>query len=228
MAIKQYLLNESLERIDSLLEGHKPTTNDVTSDMLCFRLPDVVTKKYSLVVAEIKNGFRELDPLFMGRAYSALYHELYEISRGMEKLSCFKVLGNKLTVVFDTTQKSEVDRVIDVVANMCGIVDIINKKCHLSPLRKGFDIRIAINYGELTLLFYGDSRINTIGDDTLLNETEGFLGSTTDKVVISSVIKNNIKEDYQKFFDNMVDIKPLFGGNIINTGMSNWLMGEKK
>ena len=52
--------------------------------------------------------------------------------------------------------------------------------------------------------------------------------TTTDKVVISSVIKNNIKEDYQKFFDNMVDLKPLFGGNIINTGMSNWLSGEKK
>ena len=95
-------------------------------------------------------------------------------------------------------------------------------------MKRGFGIRAAVNYGVLTMVSYGEFRMNTIGDDTLLKETEGFLDTTTDKVVISSVIKNNIKEEYQKFFDKIVDQKPLFGGNIINTGMSNWLMGEKK
>ena len=95
-------------------------------------------------------------------------------------------------------------------------------------MKRGLGIRVAINYGVLTMLSYGEFRMNTIGDDTLLKETEGFLEQTTDKVVIPSVIRNNIKEEYQKFFENMVDLKPLFGGNIINTGMSNWLLREKK
>ncbi len=228
MAIKQYLLNESLERIDSLLNGYSVGPSDIIGGLSSFRLPIAVTKKYCIVVSNITYGFREQEPTFIGRAYNALYNELYEIVRSMDKLCVFKALGNKVVLVFDTTQKSEMDGVIDVVANMCGIVDIINKKCRVSPLRRGFGIRTAINYGVLTMVSYGEFRMNTIGDDTLLNETEGFLDTTTDKVVISSVIKNNIKEDYQKFFDNMVDLKPLFGGNIINTGMSNWLSGEKK
>ena len=228
MAIKQYLLNESLERIDSLLKGYSVDPNDILGGLSSFRLPIALTKKYCIVVANITYGFHELEPTFIGRAYSALYNELYEIARGMEKLCVFKALGNKVVLVFDTTQKSEMDGVIDVVANMCGLVDIINYKCHVSPMKRGFGIRAAVNYGVLTMVSYGEFRMNTIGDDTLLKETEGFLDTTTDKVVISSVIKNNIKEEYQKFFDKIVDQKPLFGGNIINTGMSNWLMGEKK
>ena len=228
MAIKQYLLNESLERIDSLLNGYTIGPSDVIGGLSYYRLPIAVTKKYCIVVANITYGFRELEPTFIGRVYNALYNELYEIARSMDKLCVFKALGNKVVLVFDTTQKSEIDGVIDVVANMCGIVDIINKKCRVSPLKRGLGIRTAINYGVLTMVSYGEFRMNTIGDDTLLKETEGFLETTTDKVVISSVIKNNIKEEYQKFFDNMVDLKPLFGGNIINTGMSDWLLGGKK
>ncbi|MBP5422807.1 MAG: hypothetical protein J6Y78_10245 [Paludibacteraceae bacterium] len=228
MAIKQYLLNESLERIDSLLKGYTVGPSDIVSGLSSFRLPIAVTKKYCIVVTNITYGFQDSEPPFIGRAYNALFNELYEIARGMDKLCIFKALGNKVVLVFDTTQKSEMDSVIDVVANMCGLVDIINYKCHVSPMKRGFGIRVAINYGLLTMVSYGEFRMNTIGDDTLLKETEGFFDATTDKVVISSVIKNNIKEDYQKFFDNMVDLKPLFGGNIINTGMSNWLLKEKK
>lgn len=221
-------MNESLERIDSLLSGYTAGPSDVIGGMSYYRLPITVTKKYCIVVANITYGFHEVEPTFIGRVYNALYNELYEIARSMDKLCVFNALGNKVVLVFDTTQKLEMDGVIDVVANMCGIVDVINKKCRVSPLKRGFEIRTAINYGVLTMVSYGVFRMNTIGDDTLLKETEGFLETTTDKVVISSVIKNNIKEEYQRFFDNMVDLKPLFGGNIINTGMNNWLMGEKK
>lgn len=210
------------------MSGYTAGPSDVIGGMSFYRIPIAVTKKYCIVVANITCGFQELEPTFIGRVYNALYNELYEIARSMDKLCVFNALGNKVVLVFDTTQKSEMDGVIDVVANMCGIVDIINMKCRVSPLKRGIEIRMAINYGVLTMISYGEFRMNTIGDDTLLKETEGFLDTTTDKVVISSVIKNNIKEDYQKFFEKMVDIKPLFGGNIINTGMSNWLLKEKK
>lgn len=228
MAIKQYLLNESLERIDSLLNGYTVGPSDIVGGMSSFRLPLSVTKQYCMVVANISYGFQDSESPFIGRVYNALYNELYEIARSMEKLCVFKAFGNKVVLVFDTTQKSEMDLVVDVVANMCGLVDIINYKCKVSPMKRGLGIRVAINYGVLTMVSYGEFRMNTIGDDTLLKETEGFLEQTTDKVVIPSVIKNNIKEEYQKFFENMVDLKPLFGGNIINTGMSNWLLREKK
>ena len=210
------------------MNGYTVGPSDVIGGLSYYRLPIAVTKKFCMVVANITFGFREHEPTFIGRVYNALYNELYEIARSMDKLCVFNALGNKVVLVFDTTQKSDMDGVIDVVANMCGLVDIINYKCHVSPMKRGFGIRVAVNYGVLTMVSYGEFRMNTIGDDTLLKETERFFERTADKVVIPSVIKNNIKEEYQKFFENMVDLKPLFGGNIINTGMSNWLLREKK
>lgn len=228
MVAKRYLLNESLDRIDKLLKGYQLDTADIEGGLSHIRYPIAVTKKYCMVVAKIDYHFVKREPDFKGKVYSAAFNELFHIARGTEQLCCFKASGDRVVVIYDTPNKSDVDRVIDMVGNMCGIVDIINRKCRVTPINMGFAIRVAVNYGELTFLSYGEPRMNIVADNRLIEETMGFFGASTDRVILSPIIWNNMKEDYQKFFHEVGVASLLYSGNIINTGMSNWLESQER
>jgi hypothetical protein len=226
MDSNKYSLTESLERIDRFLKGYNVIPEDIAGTKPLRKYPVVVSKKYTLLLAKIDLNFGNKENEKPEGVYGAVYNELTEIAGNIEQCQCVSIVGDKLFAVYDTRMKSDVNDVIDVAASMCGIIDIINYKC------SGFKnnrvkINISICYGMMDFLSYGDLRYNAIGDRQLIEDTELQLDVTGTRVVISRIIYNNMKDDYKALFKTEGFDWPCTG-NIINTGMSNWLANQKK
>lgn len=222
-----YSLSDSLTRIDKLLKGYKLAPEDVQSDVKVFKYPVATTNRFSIMVAKIDFNLTGGDDNKSAGAFSSVYHELYEIPASWSQCKGISIIGDYMVAVFETPMKSDVDDVIDVAANLCGIVDIINYKCKLSENSK-IDIRIGISYGMITLLSYGNKRCSVIVGDEMVNATKSFFEKASEKVIISTIIHANIKDEYKEFFKEVGIIGGLYSGNIINTGMATWLERQKK
>lgn len=226
MGSNNYTLTEALERIDRYLKGYITTPDELSESRPIRKRPIVISKKYTLLMVKLDLNFGNKENERSNSVCGAVYNELIEIAGNIQQSQCVSLVGNKLYALYDTPMKSDVNDVIDVAANMCGIIDIINYKCSGFKLNR-VKINVSICYGPTELLSYNDLRYNVVGGSELIEDAEIQMGLYDTRVVISRVIYNNIKDDYKGLFKSEGYDLP-FTGSIINTAMSNWLMSQKK
>lgn len=226
MGSNNYTLTEALERIDRYLKGYITTPDEQSGTSPIRKRPIVISKKYTLLMVKIDLNFGNKEKERSNSVYGAVYNELIEIAGNIPQSQCVSFVNNKLYALYDTPMKNDVNAVIDVAANICGIIDIINYKCGSFKSNR-VKINISICYGPTVLLSYNDLRYNVIGGSELIEDAELQMGLFDDRVVISRIIYNNIKDDYKALFKSEGFDMPCTG-SIINTAMSNWLMNQKK
>lgn len=226
MGVIKYDLADSLYRIDLLLKGNPDTSGRRVDIPEIAIIPDVYNQKFTLVVANVDFDFGPREYELPGMIHAALLSEMREIARGWEQCRMVSVAGCKLVALYQTVTKDDVVDVINMVGNLAGIVDIVNYKCKNLNVSK-IGLKVSVNYGQACLLSYGDARCNILADKELLEANEQQVSdASSHSVFISDIIYNNIKDDYKRFFEIELFGKS-YSGNIINTGMSNWLNDQK-
>lgn len=230
MASNKYTISESIARIDQMLKGQHVLAEGNTGEIFIKQraMPIVVHQKKTLLLGKVDFNFAQKELERPQEVCAAVYNELREICASASQCQQVSVIGEKVIAVFDTPMKTDVNDVTDIVAAMCGIVDIINYKCSGFKQRK-IRMRISVCYGMIDLIQYGDKLINGIADTGLIQEAQDQLEYEEEgSVVISRVIYNNLKDDYKKLFKYGALTDEPCHGNIINVGMSNWLENQKK
>ena len=224
----KYDFLESLNRIARIVSGNIDSTDRMAETIDVKVEPEIINKKFTLVVAKIDFNFSDKDSEYPERVFAALLGELKEIARGWEQCRMVTVIGNGLMALYETTMKEDVDDIINMVGNMIGIADVVDYQFR-AVKKNRVKMEISINYGPICLLNYGDPRCNIIADDELIEENELQFIRSTHNVVISSTIFNNIKDEYKGFFKggNGFTGEP-YSGSIINTGMAKWLENQEK
>lgn len=219
--------DESLNNIDKILEVdenvYKGSYHSVNTD----------SGRGSLVTASVVVFKFTMDTspsalsLNKAKAMDILMSQIYLVVAGQPLLQHFEWDGEMLRSVFTTYKKYHIDNVLDSVAKIISMTDVINHKIW-KRLGVRYYVKAAIDYGNLFA-------IPVMGDEPLwggrkLKDTSELLGTASERrVIISKFVYNNMKEDYQKLFEPIDSFDPSspFHADIINIGINNWLKEQR-
>lgn len=141
-------------------------------------------------------------------------------------------LGTRLTAVFNTPLKKDIEALIDRVAMINSLAQVVSKKAMgvgLPEIRVG----MGIDYGKVMLMRLGNFKIEEMVPKALV-----WIGSPVDRsasllsmsdqsmiIMISDIVYGNLSDDYKKFFHQKKD-SACYGADIINSYMRNWLNNQ--
>ena len=139
------------------------------------------------------------------------------------------VLGTRLTGVFSTPFKINIEALIDKAAMINSLAQIISRKAKGMGLPE-ITVRIGIDYGEAMLMRFGRYTATETMPSAL-----AWMGRPVKKaselidmpngdwnIWISWAVYHNLSDAYTKFFHHVEEFGA-YGADIINTIMKNWL-----
>lgn len=226
----RYNFEESLSRIDQMLNFQLADENASSQIPPLIELPikgGVITY-CSVIQIEIKPSLSD-DYGKLLAVYRAFLSEAVAILSSHSHIVDIKVLGSRLTAVFSTPFKNNIESMIDKAAMVNTLAQVVSKKAMGVGL-PSILIRIGIDYGKAMLMRFGNYNISENMPVSL-----SWIGAPVEgasKLIdtpnhrwnlwISSVVYQNLTEDYKKFFHHEVEFGD-YGADIINTYMKNWL-----
>lgn len=212
--------DNSYEEVDSIPNRDKLTFNNgfyvkCTSMFVDIRKSTELTKKYKRPT--------------LAKIYRTFISEVVAVINGNSDCSEIFIQGDCVWAVFNTPYKTDVDGVFSTSAQVSSVIDTMNckfKKKGIDPISVG----IGIDYGRALMIKagYSGSAINDIvwmGD--VVNQAAkiarfGNRESYDKETMISSDIYTNLN-DHNKSLLVYNNYRSCYNGNIINTGMDNWL-----
>lgn len=226
----QYNFEESLTRIDQMLNFQVADENVSPQVPTLSELP---TKGGVIIYCSVMQI--EITPSLLddyGKlviVYRAFLSEAVAILSSHDHIVDIMVLGNRLTAVFSTPFKNNIESMIDKAAMVNTLAQVVSKKAKGLGL-PGITIRIGIDYGKAMLMRFGNYNTSEIMPASL-----SWIGAPVEGVSkliatpnynlnlwISNIVYQNLTEDYKKFFNHEVEYGG-YGADIINTYMKNWL-----
>lgn len=165
----------------------------------------------------------------LARIYRSFISETVAIINGCELSVEIMIEGDCVWGIFNTTTKSNIDRVFETSAQISSLVETLNiefKKKNYDPIKIG----IGIDYGRALMIQTGHkgSSINEVvwmGD--VINSSaklSGFGNKTQNdfETMISDAIYNNLCDHYKSFmFKNT--FRDCYHGSIVNILMNEWV-----
>lgn len=167
--------------------------------------------------------------------------------------------GDIFIGVFNTPMRRQVDEILETMAKLNALIDILSVKlkANSSPVTiSGF---VSADYGTVYLIDCSDAFkpifLNAISDDFRFSETESHkpmrhikfgtwhgkpfnrvrkyvenASDDDDPIIISGILKSNLKEEYKKYFKEQADNIALdcYSANLVNVEMKQWLVANKK
>ena len=232
---KPYAFNDSLDRIDRMLDGY---VNDKGyGDEIKKAKMDLSMKTGALVSGTclVITFYAEGDvPLIKKmKVLRAFSSEVISLLTANGDCSDIYAYGNKIMAVCDTPLKTKIERVVDNAASICSLSDVINRKSGNSgyPLLK---VSTGMDFGDMLMMRFCefDGRDMRPADEVqyigpLIERAEmlchrGF-ESVKSRIYISGAVFRNLSLDYQKFFHKLDDNGTSYSADLHNVQMNNWL-----
>lgn len=230
----RYSFEESLSRLDQMLnaqgKAEDPTLSSVPLLSSIPRKGGVVTY-CSVLQLEMKvsseNSFEKIIYL-----YRAFLSEAVAIVSSHSRCLDVVALGTRLTAVFNTPLKKDIEALIDRAAMINSLAQVVSKKAAGVGLPE-INIKIAIDYGKVMLMRYGKYHVEEMEPQALVwigdpvERTARLLSASdlTVMVLISDIVYGNLNENYQKFFHRNLKYS-CYGADVINSYMKNWLNNQ--
>jgi len=169
----------------------------------------------------------------LAKIYRCFISELVALFNGEMRCREISINGDCVWGVFETPNKSDIDAMIDVAAKASSLIDMLNSKLQ----KKGYqtiEVGIGVDYGRALMAKagYKGSSINDIiwMGDVVNNACHlcGYGNKTPYdcRVMISEVIYNNCKAEYQSLF-KWNSNRECYHGEIKNIYMNNLLVNNK-
>lgn len=233
-----YDFNASLERIDEILDSNEtfekrqsiPARSDLT-----------YTNGFYVNCAAIFIdicGSRDLtddhERPVLAKIYRSFISESIAIMRSAETISEVSIQGDAVWGVFNTTIKQHIEQLIDVVAKLESLINVLNVKLTKKGY-KNIKVGIGLDYGRALMVQagYRGSGINDVvwmgnvvnrachlaayGNNSIYDKT----------IMISQTIYNSISKEYQAFF-RWNATHNCYHAELINTAMDKWVTDQKK
>lgn len=226
----QYNFEESLTRIDQMLNVQTVETEPLVSVPM---LNDIPTKggviaNCSIMQVEIVTSPSSAYGAML-RVYRTFLSEAVAIVSS--HIYCVDViaLGSSLTAVFSTPFKINIESLIDKIAMVNTLAQVISRKANGMGL-PSITVRIGVDFGEAMLMRFGKYDVNEHHPSGL-----AWMGKPVRKaselvrrpnremnIWISGVVYQNLSDDYKHFFHRDAEFGD-YGADIINTSMKSWI-----
>ena len=222
----KFNFNDSLEQMDEILKSdgiimkNKPYIED-----------DAKGARGSIISATIvslkftpDSGIKD-SPEKWVVTNDILLSQIYALVASQPLLLNVEWDGYKLNAIFNTTHKEHVDAVLDTVAMLISLTDVINYK--IEEQGWSFKVKAVMDYGKvLSIPIDEGNTLWKIDGLVILDEILNRLN--TKRLVITRFIFNNLKESYQSLFEKIEPFdSKYYHGDIVNIGMNNWLKKQK-
>lgn len=225
----QYNFEESLSRIDQMLNIQNLEEVASAQVPILSELPvkgGVVTNCSVLQMKMIMPSSAYGSFL---RVYRAFLSEAIAILSSHNHCVDIAVLGTRLTAVFSTPYKKNIESLIDKAAMANSLAQVVSQKARGMGL-PDVDIRIGIDYGEALLTRFGVYNASEIKPSSLIwygrpiEKTSKLIETPNDNynIWVSGVVYQNLNDEYKKFFHHESEFD-CYGADIINIYMKNWL-----
>jgi len=236
-----YDVDKSSERMDEILNASDNDYSD--KDSLPSRTTLTFKNGYYVYVTAIfidiigsSDMTEEHKRPTVAKMYRSFLSECVAIMNSRTKCKEISINGDCVWGVFETPQKSDIDDVISVAAQLNSMIKILNYKLRKKNYSE-IEVGIGVDYGRALMIKagYSGSSINDViwmGDVVnsachLCNKA----GRDSRKpVIISSCIYNNINEENKKLFSKIYSyyLTDEYEGNIINIAMDEWYKDKCK
>jgi len=229
-----YDFEKSRGRIDSILDASDTSYEEVDSipsrDRLTFNNGFYV--KCTSMFVDIRKS-TELTTKYkrptLAKIYRTFISEVVAVVNGNSDCSEIFIQGDCVWAVFNTPYKVDIDSVFSTSAEVSSVIDTMNckfKKKGIDPINVG----IGIDYGRALMIKagYSGSAINDVvwmGDVVNQAAKIARFGNREwydYELMISSAIYNNLNEHNKKLM-SYSNYRSCYHGNIVNTGMNDWL-----
>ncbi len=165
----------------------------------------------------------------LAKLYRSYVSEVVAILNDATNCAEINIVGDGVCGIFDTPLKSDIDAVFEIGARIQSVIDVLNSKL----TKRGMDqiqCGIGIDYGRLLMVQAGSSGsgINdVVWMGSAVNGAAHLSNSGSreyyDKpLMVSSVIYNNLKDDYKNFLIYN-SYRQCYHGYVVNVTMKEWL-----
>jgi len=225
----QYNFEESLVRIDQMLNVQIVEDEASAQVPILPELPvrgGVITNCSVMQIEMVVSGESCGESLKVLRAFLS---EAVAILSSHVHCVDVMVLGTRLTGVFSTPYKNNIESLIDKAAMINSLAQVISRKAKGMGL-PGLTVRVGIDYGEAMLMRFGKYNVSETTPSALawigkpVNKASELLDTPNHdwNIWISWVVYHNLSDTYTKFFHHN-DIPEAYGADVINIAMKNWL-----
>ena len=235
----EYILTESVERIDEILD----------SDDADYEEKDEVPSRESLTFTNgfyvncsalfvdmrgsIKLSEKHNNPT-LAKIYRSYISELVALFRGNEKIKEISIEGDCVWGVFDTPKKRDIDAVFATGFSASSLVDILNYKYAKRGISQ-ISVGIGAAWGRALMIKagYKNSGVNEVTWMGILVAEAAKLCSHGNRqyydneIMVSKVFYQNLNDNNKKLLSYHAAYD-CYHGNVVQTGMNNWLEEQKK
>lgn len=220
-----YYINDSVKRVESILfesplNDGKPV-HDVPSNLEAIGLAllqvTVIALHISVVDNTTDNGVNML------KLSKIVTSEICNIIYDSDKILDVWINNDDVVAICNTPLKSDIDTMIEYAARL----NTIASSLQIMLKKHGFDIQVSIgismDYGNVNFSNFSihGKCIHSWSEPMINSVIQNARLTNIDPIRISSTIYNNIKEEYQKFF-NIIGNGDVYASSIINVAMDNW------
>lgn len=160
----------------------------------------------------------------LSKAVEAFASETCEILRSNK--SCRDVIVNDMSIlsVYNTSLKSEVNELVDDLARVHSLANVVEKK--LGIPRNSLLVKIAACYGPITMSIV-ESRASykqyLWRGEPVMKARKLIEDAGDGSILINKILWDNLSENNQKLFRLIHIIDEIYDGKIVNVAMNNWL-----
>jgi len=237
-----YDLSESLARIDAFLNedikksdagDYIPLLTEIEQQGMFRTICTAVCIKLDLDGNNSSEVFKD-----SSQVIRAFVNEAIEILTSDSNCVDVSVVGFIIMAIYDTPFKASIEQIIDKLAMMHSLRDIINIKIMQKAESCEINLQIGVHYGDVIMMqaSHVNNSVNNImwtGDAPNL-ALKLTLSNINDErpIRITSKVYDNLRKDYQVYFRQ----QPLctipnivyYDAAIVNTKMNNWVKINKK
>jgi class 3 adenylate cyclase len=230
----EYVLSDSIERIDEILDGDDESYEEKDSvpsrETLTFDNGFYVN--CSALFVDMR-GSKKLSEKHknptLAKIYRSYISELVAILRNDINIKEISIEGDCVWGIFNTPKKVNIDSVFSTAARASSLVDILNYRYAKKKISE-ISVGIGITYGRALMIKagYKSSGVNEVTwMGTLVAEAAKLCSNGNreyyDKeVMVSNVFYSNLNEKNQKLLAYSQN-RGCYHGWVVNVGMDKWL-----
>jgi class 3 adenylate cyclase len=230
-----YDFEKSRKRIDDILDAKDISYEEVekipSRDKLTFNNGFYVTKTIALFI-DIR-GSTKMSAAYtrptLAKIYRSYISECAAIVNGNSNCAEVNIHGDCVWGVFDAQYRYQIDDVFSTAAELSSIIDTLNckyRKKNIDPISVG----IGMDFGRVLMIkagYDGSGLNDVVWMGEVVNDARklGSHGNRTlfdCETMVSDVFYSNLN-DHNKALLTWNSNRSCYHGNIINTGMENWL-----
>lgn len=219
---RRYVSDEAADRIDKYIDGLAEGEKEEIGSQIPV-LYDIVEPMYAMKAAVV--CVKYIRDEHVGRINTCiLISEILAVYRDSKLCKDAATVGEYILGFFDTPYKTNVDELIETVAKINSVKDLVQNRLAKRGLLMP-RVCIAVDYGTCLINNYqsdaevpfiswhGESVGNTmrLADDYMYEDGD---------IVISPIVRNNLKNEYQNYFRTLKDN---YVANIKNIAIRDWV-----